>query len=41
MMNTLHRLRQAVDKKSDTLKFLYGILTEEQFRLLKEWEESE
>lgn len=41
MLRTMNRLREATAKKSETLQFLYGILTEEQHRLLEEWEASQ
>lgn len=41
MIRTMNRLREATAKQSATLQFLYGILTEEQYRLLEEWEESQ
>ena len=41
MIRTMNRLREATAKKSETLQFIYGILTEEQHRLLEEWEASQ
>jgi hypothetical protein len=41
MIRTMNRLREAVDKYSEKMIFIYGILTDEQHRLLDEWEESQ
>lgn len=41
MIKRIQMLRDAIEKYSAKLRFLYSILNDEQYRLLDEWEESQ